>query len=412
MNEKFVMGGRGMSEAEDSPMSIRRRCAMARQEVQSRRRQRRGDVLRVCGSGEHLIQPEFQGFSGTFRASAYDGGVGIEKFSVSDRDIGSNRKFCRVCEICDALRQIAVAISAISAISRWQRHGLSMCKVAKGSCSRFCAVYGSFSGMLLRWFENSRVYHPSRDLEVSGADLRRPFEDVFFKAADEVELNGWFYPAEEKSQVGEMVFLNCHGNGGNIADRLGLYQAMLETGAAVLTFDYRGYGRSKGKPSEEGTYLDAQAAYRWLRQKSFAARNIIVYGESLGGGIGSELCLREEAGGLVLQSTFTSLPDIGAELYPYLPVRWMGRIKYDTKGKLPRIRVPVLVMHSREDGFIGFRHSEQNFAAANEPKFFAELLGGHNDPAWEAPEFEGALEKFLACVRERNAEGRAIANER
>lgn len=261
--------------------------------------------------------------------------------------------------------------------------------------------------MLLRWFENSRVYHPTRHLDGTGADLGKPFEDVFFKASDGVELNGWFYPAE--SQNGEMAFLNCHGNGGNISDRLGMYRAMLAMGASVLTFDYRGYGRSKGKPTEEGTYLDAQAAYRWLRQKGFAARNIIVYGESLGGGIASELCLREETGGLVLQSTFTSLPDIGAELYPYLPVRLMGRIKYDTRGKLPRIKVPVLVLHSRDDDFIGFRHSERNYAAANAPKFFAELSGGHNDPAWEAPEFERALEKFMACVRERNSEGRAAA---
>lgn len=264
--------------------------------------------------------------------------------------------------------------------------------------------------MLLRWFENSRVYHPTRHLEATGAELGRPFEDVFFKAADGVELNGWFYPADEKSQGSEMAFLNCHGNGGNIAHRLGLYRAMLETGAAVLTFDYRGYGRSKGKPSEEGTCLDAQAAYRWLRQKGFTARNIIVYGESLGGGIASELCLREETGGLVLQSTFTSLPDIGAELYPYLPVRLMGTIQYDTRSKLPRIKVPVLIMHSREDRLIGFQHSKQNFAAANEPKFFAELRGGHNDPAWEAPEFEPALEKFLACVQEKNSEGRSVVS--
>lgn len=252
--------------------------------------------------------------------------------------------------------------------------------------------------MLLRWFENSRVYHPTRQLEASAAELGRPFEDVLFKTRDGVELNGWFFPANPDSARGKMAFLNCHGNGGNISHRLGLYQALLETGAAVLTFDYRGYGKSHGRPGEEGTYLDAQAAYHWLRQKGFAGKNIIVYGESLGGGIASELCLREETGGLILQSTFTSLPEIGAELYPWLPVRWMGRIKYDTRSKLPRLKIPVLVMHSRDDDLIGFRHSEQNFAAANEPKLFAELGGGHNDPAWEASEFEPAIEKFLEVV--------------
>lgn len=236
-------------------------------------------------------------------------------------------------------------------------------------------------------------------MEGTGAEVGGAFEDVFFKTSDGVELNGWFYPARGESR-GEMVFLNCHGNGGNISHRLGLYRALLETGAAVFTLDYRGYGRSHGRPSEEGTYLDAQAAYHWLRKNGFAGKNIIVYGESLGGGIATELCLREEIGGLILQSTFTSLPEIGAEIYPYLPVKLVGKIKYDTRAKLPRIKVPLLIMHSRDDELIAFRHNERNFAAANEPKFFAELRGGHNDPAWEAPEFERTIEKFMACVRE------------
>lgn len=260
--------------------------------------------------------------------------------------------------------------------------------------------------MLLRWFEHSRVYHPTRQLEASAAELGRPFEDVSFKTKDGIELNGWFFSANPDSACSKMVFINCHGNGGNISHRLGLYRALLDIGAAVFTFDYRGYGKSRGRPSEEGTYLDAQAAYQWLRQKGFAGRNIIVYGESLGGGIASELCLREETGGLILQSTFTSLPEIGAEIYPWLPVRWMGRIKYDTRSKLPRLKIPVLVMHSRDDDLIGFRHSEQNFAAANEPKLSAELGGGHNDPAWEAPEFEGAIERFLKTVENQVVERR------
>lgn len=255
--------------------------------------------------------------------------------------------------------------------------------------------------MLIRWFEHSRVYHPTRRLEATGAELGRPFEDVFFKTSDGVELNAWFFPADEGSPRGKIVILNCHGNGGNISHRLGLYRALLETGAAVFSFDYRGYGKSHGRPGEEGTYRDAQAAYHWLRQKGYAAKDIIVYGESLGGGIASELCLREETGGLILQSTFTSLPEIGAELYPLLPVRWMGSIKYDTRSKLPRLKIPVLVMHSRDDDLIGYRHSARNFEAANEPKFSCELEGGHNDPAWEAPEFEKTIEKFLKFVENR-----------
>ena len=117
---------------------------------------------------------------------------------------------------------------------------------------------------------------------------------------------------------------------------------------------------------------------------------------------------REETGGLILQSTFTNLHDLGSELYPWLPVRLVGKIRYDTRSKLPRLKIPILVMHSQEDSLIGYRHSQQNFAAANEPKFFCELRGGHNDEAWEAPGFENAVEKFLEAVQTHDKAGRTL----
>src|SRR5262249_52582451 len=146
--------------------------------------------------------------------------------------------------------------------------------------------------------------------------------DVYFETADNVRLNGWFFPAGTNSPRAALAVLVCHGNAGNISHRLELCRALLATGVSVFVFDYRGYGRSKGRPSEEGTYRDAQAAYRWLQEKGFAGSNILAYGESLGGGVAAELALRERLGGLILQSTFTSIPDIGAELFPWLPVRW------------------------------------------------------------------------------------------
>jgi len=249
---------------------------------------------------------------------------------------------------------------------------------------------------MLRWFEHSRVYFPLRDLEATGAELGRPFEDVFFKSRDGVELNGWFYPAEKSSPRAHLAVLICHGNAGNISTRMGLYYALLKTGANVFAFDYRGFGRSQGRVGEEGTYLDAQAAHAWLRSKGL--KNIIAYGESLGGGVVSELALREPVRGVILESTFTSIPDIGSELYPWLPVRLISSIKYDTRRKLPQLKVPVLIMHSPDDNLIGYRHSQQNFAAANEPKFFCELKGGHCEAVWDQPGFREAVERFLAVV--------------
>lgn len=259
--------------------------------------------------------------------------------------------------------------------------------------------------MLLRWFEHNQIFHPNRKMEATGAELKRPFEDVVFKTRDGVELNGWFFPAKNPGGADpgqavrqRLVFLVCHGNGGNISHRLDLYRALLETAAAVFAFDYRGYGRSAGKPSEEGTYLDAQAAHSWLRQKNFAGKNILVYGESLGGAIAAELCLREETAGLVLQSTFTSIVELGAELYPWLPVRKIATIQYDTIGKLARVKVPVLVMHSQGDGLIGFRHAEKLFTAAGKPKLFWELEGAHNAPLSDRAKFIEGIENFLGWI--------------
>jgi fermentation-respiration switch protein FrsA (DUF1100 family) len=259
---------------------------------------------------------------------------------------------------------------------------------------------------MLRWFEHYQVYHPSRAMDASGAELGRPFEEVSFQSLDGVELNGWFYPATPHSPRAHLGILVCHGNAGNISHRLELYQTLLETGVSVFAFDYRGYGRSQGRPSEEGTYLDALAAHAWLRRKGQAAPNIILFGESLGGGVASELCLREETGGLILQSTYTSIPDIGAELFPWLPVRWLSTIQYDTRGKLPRVKVPVLVMHGRHDELIGFHHGERNFAAANEPKLFWEIKGGHNDSLADRARFAEGVERFLKVVEAANLQHR------
>ncbi|HLH52670.1 MAG TPA: alpha/beta hydrolase [Verrucomicrobiae bacterium] len=261
---------------------------------------------------------------------------------------------------------------------------------------------GSATGLLLpvvlRWFEHSQVYHPSRLMEATGAELGRPFEDVWFRAKDGVELNGWFFPGDTHSARGGLALLFCHGNAGNISHRLDAVRGLLSTGVSVFLFDYRGYGRSRGRPSEEGTYSDAEAAYRWLESKGFAGKKIVLFGESLGGGVAAELATRLPVAGLVLQSTFTCIPDIGAELFPWLPVRFLARINYDTHSKLPRIKVPVLIMHSRADRLVRFQHSQRNFAAANSPKLFCELAGDHNDSISDPSRYLGDLKKFLQVI--------------
>ena len=233
--------------------------------------------------------------------------------------------------------------------------------------------------LMLYRFEHSQVYHPTRDAEYTPDDVSRVSEEVWLKTPDNLRLHAWFFAADKSSPRARYAILFCHGNGGNLTSRPGYYRAILETGVSLLAFDYRGYGLSGGEPSEVGTYTDTATAYQWLRTRGFAPEHILVWGESLGGGIASQLAATERVGGLVLQSSFTSIPDIGAELFPWLPVRLISRIQYDTHSRLPAIACPVVVMHSRADTTIRFSHGERNFAAAREPKAFVEIGGDHND---------------------------------
>jgi fermentation-respiration switch protein FrsA (DUF1100 family) len=250
--------------------------------------------------------------------------------------------------------------------------------------------------LMLRWFEHRCVFQPSAAIAAEAAQLGRPAEDVFIPVDKNGKIEAWFFPADSGSALSSRrVILICHGNAGNISHRLELCRLLLETGASVMVFDYRGYGRSPGHPSEENTCRDAQAAYQWLRQKGFPATNIVGYGESLGGGVLVELAMREQLGGVILQSTFTSVPDLGAQMFPWLPVRLVGTVKYDSVRKLPRLKIPLLVMHSRQDTIIPFVHAQKNFAAAVAPKTFLEIRGDHNDAIFTSrPEILTAVKHF------------------
>lgn len=256
---------------------------------------------------------------------------------------------------------------------------------------------------LLRWFERANVYQPTRSWWQDGGALGRPWEDVRFRTRDGIELSGWFFPASSNAPFRDLAVLINHGNGGNLSHRLSLYQLLLDVGVHVFAYDYRGYGRSGGRPTEPGTYLDGEAALDWLGQRGFPESNLVVHGESLGGGVAAELALRRPGlRAIILRSTFGSIPDLGAELFPFLPVRTISRIHYDTRAKLPLIRVPVLILHSREDTLIRFHHAEANFAAANPPKWLREIRGDHNDQPDASPDlYAAAVRDLLSHVAPR-----------
>lgn len=236
----------------------------------------------------------------------------------------------------------------------------------------------SYVGLtLLLYFRQSRyVYYPSRSLTLTPAMVQLTYEDVNVTTGDGVAVHGWYVPGGEAGRT----VLFCHGNAGNISDRIDVIRMFHEMGYNLCLFDYRGYGKSGGVPSEAGTYKDAEAVWEWLvKTKGVAPGAIVAYGESLGGAVAAWLAEQKKVGALILESTFTSLPDMAAQVYPFLPARWLCRFRYNTLARMPNIHCPVFVVHGRDDEMIPFECGRRLFAAANEPKVFFELQGTHND---------------------------------
>ena len=220
------------------------------------------------------------------------------------------------------------------------------------------------------------LYSPERDVSSTPVELGLDFENVVFKSADGLDLRGWYVPADNP----KLTLLFCHGNGGNMAHRLDSINIFHNLGLNCFIFDYRGYGDSQGKPGEEGTYMDAMAAYKWLtEEKKIPAEDIIIFGRSLGGSIAAQLASKVEAGALIVESAFTSYVDIGKEYYPYMPVRWFARFDYRTIDYIKEVRCPVMLIYSRNDEIVPYKFGLELYEAANEPKEFIEIFGSHND---------------------------------
>ena len=217
---------------------------------------------------------------------------------------------------------------------------------------------------------------PSREYAATPDRVGLSFESVQFTTEDGVRLDGWFVPAG--APRGVLLFF--HGNAGNISHRLDSLQLFHELGLSTLIFDYRGYGRSEGKVSEQGTYRDGEAAWRYLTaERGIAQQSIVYFGRSLGASIAAHLAMKRPPGALILESAFTSVPDVGARAYPFLPVRWLARFQYNTQEYLRSVSAPVLVIHSPQDEVIPYKFGRALFASANEPKQFLEIRGGHNE---------------------------------
>jgi len=253
-------------------------------------------------------------------------------------------------------------------------------------------------GLWLRWNEPRMIYYPNRQIDQTPELVGLKYDDVTLTTSDGLKINGWFLPARTNSALTVLLF---HGNAGNISHRLEKLAALHDLDVNTFIIDYRGYGRSEGKPDEQGTYLDARAAYNYLvTQRKVTPHSVIVYGESLGSAIAADLATKVEIGGLVLEEAFTSIGDVGQKMFPFYPVRWLVRNKYDTLSKMPRIKVPLLIFHSLDDELFNMRHAQRLLAAANDPKQLVELRGHHNDAFLvSATTYHAAMQKFFASLK-------------
>jgi fermentation-respiration switch protein FrsA (DUF1100 family) len=239
--------------------------------------------------------------------------------------------------------------------------------------------------------ENSLLFFPSVYPDGNWNPPGLAFEDAWFEAPDGTKLHGWYVPHADP----RAVVLIAHGNGGNLSHRVELLDLLHELGVSSLIFDYRGYGRSGGSPDEAGILFDARAARRWLAERAGVKESeIVLFGESLGGGVMVDLAAADGARALILENTFSSLPDVAAFHYPWLPVKLLMRSKLDSASKIGRYHGPVLQFHGDADAIIPLALGERLFDAANEPKQLVIVRNAdHNDP--HTPEFFAALDAFL-----------------
>ncbi len=225
--------------------------------------------------------------------------------------------------------------------------------------------------------ENSFVFYPEKRFYMVPEDWRLEYEDIVFEAEDRTRLHGWLFPLEGNGPV----ILFFHGNAGNISHRLENVSFLLRQGLQVFIIDYRGYGKSDGKPSEMGIYMDGLAAYDFLvKQKHISPGRIVLFGRSLGAAAAVETALRREVKSLIIESAFTSTRGMARAIPLFWPFSFFIPIHYNNLEKIARVMVPKLIIHGEADGIVPISMGRKIHEVAQEPKFFMPLKGaGHND---------------------------------
>jgi fermentation-respiration switch protein FrsA (DUF1100 family) len=265
----------------------------------------------------------------------------------------------------------------------------------------------SYLGVLLLFlFLENRLLYPAPRYPVGDwVASHLPHEDVYFTSADGTKLHGWFVEHPRP----RAVVLYCHGNGEHVAYNAELLAMMRDDfRVSIFAFDYRGYGRSEGEPFETGILEDAEAAQAWLAERTGVAQHeIVLMGRSIGGGVAVHLAAKNGAGGLILESTFSSVPDAAGAQFPWLPVRWLMKNRYDSVSKIGGYDGPLLQSHGESDTLVPMEMGRKLFDAARGPKEFYCVSGGDHN-CLQPAEYYQKLDEFL----ERLANAERPASDR
>jgi len=214
-------------------------------------------------------------------------------------------------------------------------------------------------------FQRNLLYHPTEN-NYTGDELTVSIEKVKIKTQDDIELISWLYN-KNFNEYKTILFL--HGNAGSLKNRIHKINHFKNLNVNFLLVAWRGFNGNKGKPTEKGLYEDAESAVRWLNLKGIPNKNIIIYGESLGTGIATEIAQNKNFAGIILESPFTSMIEAGKDKYPYLPVKFLLKDKYESNKKIKNIKSPILIMHGKIDNIVPFHMGKKMYELANEPKY-------------------------------------------
>lgn len=276
-------------------------------------------------------------------------------------------------------RWLWLLVAALAAWLFWQRWQKGSFQMAVLYILGLAGVVYALLALLLFAFQSRLVFMPWRPIEAVPKDYGLPYEDVRIVTADGQTLAAWFVPVPDA----QYTVLFAHGNAGNISHRLDTLALFYRLGLNCLIFDYRGYGQSTGRPTEEGVIEDMLASRRWLMEhKGISPAQMIFFGRSLGGAVAAIAAAKtadQPPAALVIESSFTSIIDMGRHLYPWLPVQWFSRFRFDAATAVSLVRCPVVIIHSPDDEMIPYAMGKRLYEAAHEPKQFFDLKGTHNE---------------------------------